>query len=207
MIVRPSSSYEAVIETGETGLAGTLGTRVNDNLGITTTAFDDTNVVEIADGVYAAHGRTAPDTAGQYTLIWTRGSGGEVLGTEDLTVTFTTPSGGAFYADVTELARILKIRNPSPEQEVAMERVLTAAAIEINHEIDLAEDTVLTAEQTSLAAEVNLERAVEHWRQQELPFGLVGIGVEVGPSGFAAKDTWERHAIKLRALKDQWGIA
>lgn len=85
--VRPSSNFEAVIDTGETGLFGTIGLRANDNLGNTVIAFDFANIVEIAFGVYAAHARTAPATVGQYTLIWTRGSGGEVLGTEDLLVT------------------------------------------------------------------------------------------------------------------------
>ena len=56
------------------------------------------------------------------------------------------------------------------------------------------------------SSQVNLERAVEHWRQQESPFGLVGLGPEMG-SSFTARDSWERHAHKLAPLKDQWGLA
>ena len=52
----------------------------------------------------------------------------------------------------------------------------STAAGEINSEIDLAADEGLAGWQVALAAEVNLERAVEHWRQQESPFGLIGLG-------------------------------
>jgi hypothetical protein len=53
---------------------------------------------------------------------------------------------------------------------------------------------------------VNLERAVEHWRQQESPFGLIGLGAEL-PAERTARDSWERHAHKLAPLKGQWGLA
>jgi hypothetical protein len=88
-----------------------------------------------------------------------------------------------------------------------MVRVLTSAQVEIDAEVDLAVDaTALTADQLNLAAEVQLERSVEHWRQQESPFGLTGLGAEHG-SVFTAKDSWERHALKLAPLKNQWGLA
>lgn len=110
------------------------------------------------------------------------------------------------YADADELFRILKIRTPSSEQQAAADRVLEAAAGEIDAEINLADGVTLAPWQLELAAEVNLERAVEHWRQQEAPFGILAL------EGFAgaertARDTWERHANKLAPLKDQWGIA
>lgn len=111
------------------------------------------------------------------------------------------------YATATELARILKIRAPSPEQTVAMQRVLDVAAGEIDSEIDLsATATPLAGWELALAAEVNLERAVEHWRQQESPFGLVGLGPEL-PMERTARDSWERHAHKLAPIKNQWGLA
>lgn len=110
------------------------------------------------------------------------------------------------YATTTELARILKIRQPTDEQRDAMERVLLTAAGEINAEIDLDTDEGLTSWQVALAAEVNLERAVEHWRQQESPFGLIGFGAEL-PAERTARDSWERHAHKLAPLKSRWGMA
>jgi hypothetical protein len=111
------------------------------------------------------------------------------------------------YADTTELARIVKIRTPSAEQEVALQRVLDVAEGEIDAEIDLADDAeALAGWQLALCAEVCLERAVEHWQQQESPFGLIGIGAEFGATP-TSKDSWERHAHKLAPLKNQWGLA
>lgn len=145
----------------------------------------------------------ASDTAGLwYRLIFVDGSGDELLPTVPVQNIVSIAS----YATVTELARILKIRAPTDEQRDAMERVLLTAAGEINTEIDLASDEGLAGWQIALAAEVNLERAVEHWRQQESPFGLIGLGPEL-PAERAARDSWERHALKLAPLKSQWGMA
>lgn len=111
------------------------------------------------------------------------------------------------YADVDELARILKLRDPSDAQQASMARVLEVAAGEINAEIGLV-DSELSGWQLHLAAEVNLERAVEHWRQMEAPFGLIGIGTEFGGGAErVARDSWDRHAHKLAPLKESWGIA
>lgn len=110
------------------------------------------------------------------------------------------------YASTDELFRILKIRNASADQILAAERVLLAATGEINSEVDLVTGDTLDDWQTSVAEEVCLERAVEHWRQQESPFGLLGLGAESGVA-FASKDSWGRHAEKLAPLKGQWGLA
>jgi hypothetical protein len=111
----------------------------------------------------------------------------------------------AAYATVDELARILKIRVPTAEQVEAMERVLLVAAGEIDAEVDLPSGG-LSGWQVALAAEVNLERAVEHWRQQETPFGLMVVGVDL-PAERTGQNTWDRHAAKLAPLKGQWGFA
>jgi hypothetical protein len=114
---------------------------------------------------------------------------------------------GDTYATVNELARILKIRAPSGEQSDAMQRVLLTAAGEINSEIDRSEDDdALAGWQLALCAEVNLERAVEHWQQMESPFGIIGLGAEFGAT-HTARDSWQRHAMKLAPLKTQWGLA
>jgi hypothetical protein len=91
MNVQPSTAYEAVINTGTGAQTGLLGMRVNTNLGVTHTAFSTATILEIAAGVYAARGRTSPGTAGQYTIIWTLGDLGAVVGIEELTVTSTAP--------------------------------------------------------------------------------------------------------------------
>lgn len=139
-----------------------------------------------------------------YRIIFVDGDGDESTPTDP--IQNTDPFDSAAYATVDELARILKIRQPSDEQEVAMRRVLVAAAGEINAELDFGETDTLTGWELSLVATVNLDRAVEHWRQQESPFGLVGLGPEMG-SAFTASDSWKRHAIKLSYLKRGWGFS
>jgi hypothetical protein len=137
-----------------------------------------------------------------YRIVFADASGDELLPT--VPVQNTTPIFA--YATVAELARILKIRQPTPEQTDAMERVLLAAAGEINAEIDLTSEQGLSSWQLALAQEVNLERAVEHWRQQETPFGLMVVGVDL-PAERTGQNTWDRHAAKLAPLKGQWGFA
>lgn len=145
----------------------------------------------------------ASDTAGLwYRIIFADEAANELLPT--VPVQNVTPITA--YATVGELARVLKIRTPSDEQRDAMERVLLAAAGEINSEIDLDSDQGLSSWQLALAQEVNLERAVEHWKQQESAFGLIVLGVDT-PAERAARDSWDRHALKLAPLKSQWGFA
>lgn len=107
------------------------------------------------------------------------------------------------YATVAELARVLRIRTPSSDQQIAMQRVLDAAALEIDNEIGLVAPYPVPA--PALVVEVNLERAVEHWQQQESPFGIVGL-TEAVPTR-TGQNTWERHAQKLAPLKQSWGLA
>lgn len=106
------------------------------------------------------------------------------------------------YADATELAAHLKIRTPTTEQTEDLERVLLAAAGEINSEIARVS---LAGWELALAKEVNLERAVEHWQQVASPFGIVGLGD--GAATYTARDSWDRHALKLAPLKRVWGLA
>ena len=105
------------------------------------------------------------------------------------------------YATVEELQRILHLRSPTPEQLTAMQRVLDSAALEIDAELGRTEPY---AEPPALVVEVNLERAVEHWQQQESPFGIV---INAETASFTATDSWRRHAAKLKFLKQSWGIA
>jgi hypothetical protein len=111
------------------------------------------------------------------------------------------------YADTTELARILKIGSPSAAQLGAMDRVLEAAALEIDLEIDLAEGNQLTsAGAVALLEQVNLERAAELWKLQEIQFGVMELAGDFGPARIG-RDTWLKHAITLSKLKDQQGFA
>lgn len=113
------------------------------------------------------------------------------------------------YADSEELIRILKLRNVTDAQQEALDRVLDTAAGEIDAELDRAStDPALSGWELALVAEVNIERAVEHWRQQESPFGLLGLGTDFAAGAErTAQDSWNRHANKLAPLKTQWGLA
>jgi hypothetical protein len=113
---------------------------------------------------------------------------------------------GPTYATVNELARTLQIRNPTEAQRDALQRVLSAAAAEINHEINLGDDDALDSDELQLAAQVNLQRAAELWGLQEVPLGLAGIGSEFGTSHLA-RNSWEKYAFTLAAIKRQYGIA
>jgi hypothetical protein len=108
------------------------------------------------------------------------------------------------YATAAELARILLIPNPTPAQTEAMDRVLQAAATEITEYLGL--DAPLVEPYPALVVEVNLERAVEHWKQEQSPFGIVVLGGEL-PPGHAGVNAWRRHARTLLPLKKSWGIA
>jgi hypothetical protein len=111
------------------------------------------------------------------------------------------------YADTTELARILKIGNPSDAQEAAMDRCLEAAATEIDLELDLeAGETISSLGGIALLEQVNLERAAELWKLQEVQFGVLELAGDFGATRIA-RDTWAKHAITLSKLKGQWGFA
>lgn len=120
------------------------------------------------------------------------------------------------YVGVDELARVLRLRQPSEAQGTAMQRVIDTSTGEVNREIGTAWATAAEASwpatpdvpdplAAALIVEVTLERAVEHWQQQESPFGVIGMGDAI-PT-FTAKDSWDRHANKLVPMKRSWGLA
>ena len=110
------------------------------------------------------------------------------------------------YASVDELARLLRVN--ATQRHNALMRALKAAAFEIDSEVGTADITGAATPYSNppaLVREVNLERAVEHWKQAETPFGIVGLGDL--QSVYTARDTWDRHAHKLAPLKASWGLA
>lgn len=117
------------------------------------------------------------------------------------TASVTPPSVSA-YGTVNELARLLKIRTPTAEQETAMQRVLDTAALEIDAE--LGRTTPYTTV-PALAVEVNLTRAVDLWHQEQIAFNVVGLDSE-SPIRLGS-NSWERYANQLAPLKETWGLA
>jgi hypothetical protein len=133
-----------------------------------------------------------------YRLIFADATGDTLLATFPIQNT-RIPSP---YATVEELAQLLRV--DADDRRAALQRVLVAAAGEIDAEIGRTTD--LDGFGLALVGEVNLERAVEHWRQSQSPFGLIGLVGETTPA-FASSDSWNRHAHKLAVLKQSWGVA
>jgi hypothetical protein len=132
-----------------------------------------------------------------YRIVWQDADGDQ--STPEPPVEFTGPTVAA-YATAAELARLLKIDATTYSAQLA--EVLLAAAGEIVSEIGR---TDLAGWEQALAAQVNLERAEEHWKQRQLSFGIIGLDTEAPIR--LGRDTWERHAHKLAPLKQSWGIA
>lgn len=89
MNVAPSATFEATCSGFATGLAGTLGVRVLDNAGATTTARVTAGIAEYpsGSGIYYVS-LTAPATAGQYTILFDSGIvSPSAVAVEDLNVT------------------------------------------------------------------------------------------------------------------------
>jgi hypothetical protein len=110
------------------------------------------------------------------------------------------------YASVAELQELLKIPSPTAIQSARMTRVLEAAATEIDWELGYTALSPAPVPPPDLVVEVNLERAVEHWRQASSPFGVIGVGAETEPI-VTARNSWYRHKMKLRPLKEHLGVA
>lgn len=206
VLSKPAEAFEAVAQF-DTGLTGTLAVRIIDNAGATTTARTTTGITEYpaGSGVYEVT-LTAPADRGQYSLVWDDGTNYAV---DELVVTSSATGSlaGDTYATTDELFRILKIRTPTTEQQDAADRVMLAAAGEINAEIDLSATTDLADWQLSLAAQVNLDRAADLWRHTESIPGVTGLlGDEATPS-LPGRYSWNRYAERLAPLKDQFGIA
>lgn len=74
MNVAAGSIYEAVVDYGVTGLVGSIGLTVLDNVGGTAVIRHSDGIIEISPGVYSRAGNLAPAGLGQYTLRWDDGS-------------------------------------------------------------------------------------------------------------------------------------
>jgi hypothetical protein len=112
------------------------------------------------------------------------------------------------YTTTEELQRILKIRTPSDDQVAAFTRVLLAAALEIDKELDRAADaTAFTDQELALLAAVNLDRGADLWRHTESIPGMTGLLGEGDGAPLPGRYSWERYAQRLAPLKGQWGIA
>lgn len=217
--VEPEIAYTSRVFGLTSGLTGTVRFRLIDN---DTTADDPVygpsalGIVEdpAGSGSYvftsASVSQLTPATEAKYARVWDEGPATELVADEDMIVVaginLIIGGGGDVYATADELARRLKIRVPTTEQEAQMDQVLLMATGEINSEIDLSDDADdLAGWQLALTAEVCLERAVELWN--EAPFGIIELAAGAFGPTHTARNSWERYAHKLAPLKNQWGVA
>lgn len=96
---QPGASFETSATGFPTGLVGTIGVRINDGAGATTTARVTAGITEFpsGSGIYVKT-LTAPSVAGQYQVVWDDGGTPAEWAVEDLVVTSTgaqvpAPSG------------------------------------------------------------------------------------------------------------------
>lgn len=149
-----------------------------------------TDLATIADGLW-------------YRIVFLDATGDTGLPTFPIQ---NVPDSRPVYASVAELATLVRVNATSRHNDLM--RALKSAALEIDSEIgtvDINGGTLPYSNPPEIVREVNLERAVEHWQQQQSPFGIVGLG-DVGAT-YTARDSWDRHAHKLAPLKASWGIA
>jgi len=75
MNVAPSATFEATCSGFASGLTGTIGVRILDNAGVTTTARVTAGIAEYPanSGIYYVS-MIAPATPGQYTIAWDNGT-------------------------------------------------------------------------------------------------------------------------------------
>jgi len=111
------------------------------------------------------------------------------------------------YASVSELQRVLGKQNLTAAETDAANRVLEAAASEIDWE--LAYDPVLNPAPDPphpIVVDVNINRAAELWAFYSTRAGMFPLGPDV-PMQVPPRDTWERHRLRLRPLWVQFGVA
>jgi hypothetical protein len=106
------------------------------------------------------------------------------------------------YIDVATLASVVQVNETSRATD--LQRVIDAAAGEIDAEIGYTLGVSDDAWKLALAAHVNLERAADLWHMELVPVGIMGLGGE-SPL-FTPRNSWERHANVLTPLKNEWGI-
>lgn len=109
------------------------------------------------------------------------------------------------YATVEQLAAKLSISGARLQANSDdLERVLNAAAVEIDKEIGGPLLSPTDAE-LDLLGTVNLGRAQDLWVIEGLPAGVIGLGGEMPM--MTPRDSWARWANMLAALKEDWGLA
>jgi hypothetical protein len=110
------------------------------------------------------------------------------------------------YVDVSELQRVLAKPAPTAAELDAMNRVLEAAAHEIDWDLGYTVETPAPSPTPAILANVNLNRAEELWRFNFSTVGILTIGPDPTPI-VTPRDTWYRHHLMLNPLRTLFPVA
>ena len=105
--VAPGVAFEATTYGFPTGLVGTIGVRIMDGQGATVTARTTAGIIEApaGSGIYTATSLIAPNTAGQYQIVWDDTA---LFVPDDLVVTYTASAG--VLLDATNLCTLAQVK-------------------------------------------------------------------------------------------------
>lgn len=142
----PGQSFEATAQGFASGLAGTIGVRILDNVGGTTTPRVTAGIIEspASSGAYAVT-LTAPITAGQYSIFWDTGVvSPTTTASEDLTVTSSLPvvvlggppPGGIDLCTVDDVRVALEVEPSDTKRDGLFATLITAASRAIMADCD-----------------------------------------------------------------------
>lgn len=128
------TTFEATAQGFPTGLVGTIGVRLLDNVGATTTARVTAGIAEYpaASGFYTVT-MTAPATTGQYSVLWDTGVvSPSTTAAEDIIVTFTgqptSAPAGFDLTTVTDVRAYLQKPGTDSGQDAIIGNLITRAS-------------------------------------------------------------------------------
>jgi len=137
LTVPPGQVFEAVLSGAPTGLTGTIGVRLLDNVGGTTTARTTSGIIEYpaSSGQYSVQ-MTAPATAGQYSIFWDNGTTTPTTtASEDLIVSYSAGSTGTrLSGDLVSLSQareFLQKQSVDTSQDSVLQNVVSRASVAI----------------------------------------------------------------------------
>lgn len=124
---QPGSTFATVLEGAPTGLAGTIGVRIENPDGSNHTPRASAGIVELeaGSGAYAKSDLVAPSTAGTYIVLWDTGGSSPTFATEELRVTYTAPVPGPATVTLAELKAHANIARG--DDDAQLQKVLDAA--------------------------------------------------------------------------------
>jgi hypothetical protein len=201
----PASSREAVVQGFPTGLAGTVGFQVIDNVGGVTIARTTAGITErpAGSGIYTIT-FTVPASLGDYTIVWDKGSTAPSnMATEELVVTYSSFVGaGPQASDLCSLADVrLAMETPAGD---------TALDAEIQDMISDASERILadvSRELVPLTANPATRRfRVDGYLVDLEPFDLRAVtSVTLHPES-SSPVVLSSSDYALKPIADRWGV-